>query len=114
MAQELSRRIKRGKSCLKVPFPKGTIRRIKYLKGRWPYLSESDQRTVACTIQLCDVNRWQLNVWDISLTAGSMWEWHSTLPVVAVIETLEVLFVRKMGWSGDRCSFKDANDALRD
>jgi len=69
-------------------FPRGYIRPISHLLRRWPYLEPDSQRTLACMIQLCDINRWNLNMWDIGLTAGTVWEWHCFLPIVFVMETL--------------------------
>ena len=88
IANELDEYIESNQECLNVPFPTGIIRSISELTTRWPYLNRSSARTVACTIQLCDVNRFFMNTWKISLTAGAMWEWHCAIPVLAVIETL--------------------------
>ena len=88
LAQELTEDLKNSSRPLKVGFPKGWIRPITSLKTRWPYLSPTRRRTLACVVQLCDINRWHLNVWSIGLTAGTMLEWHYTLPVTALIETL--------------------------
>ena len=73
---------------IKARFPLGFIRSLASHYQRWPYLSQSRKRTVACVIQLCDVNRFHLNTWSLSLTAGTMWQWYCIMPVVAVIETL--------------------------
>ncbi len=85
---ELSKRSKQSKKAFHVQFPHGQIRKIADLKKRWPYLPDQVCHTLACNIQLCDVNRWQLNTWKIGLTAGTMWEWQCTLPVISTIETL--------------------------
>jgi|SRR6056297_577469 len=78
-------------------FPRGYIRSISELHTRWPYLEEDSQRTLACMIQLCDINRWNLNMWDIGLTAGTVWEWHCFLPVLFVMETVLKEFGIKFG-----------------
>jgi len=88
VADKLPEYIKGKESCVGVKFPRRVIRPLNQLIPRWPYLSRSRARTVACTIQLCDFNRWHLNTWDVGLTCGTMWVWHCTIPVVAVIETL--------------------------
>lgn len=88
IANKLPAHIKKNEKSLGVQFPRKVIRTLKELKPRWPYLSDQRARTVACTIQLCDLNRWHLNTWNVGLTCGSMWLWHCTVPVIAVIETL--------------------------
>lgn len=88
VAELLPAYIKENKTSLGVKFPRGVIRSINELKPRWPYLSDKRARTVACTIQLCDKNRFHLNTWSVGLTCGTMWVWHCTVPVIAVIETL--------------------------
>jgi len=65
---------------------------------------------MACVIQLCDINRWNLNVWRIGLTAGNLWEWHSTIPVIALIETLLIEYYYQNGWSSGDLKFKKAID----
>ena len=97
---------------LEVDFPVGHIRTLASLKQRWPYLSKSRARTVACAIQLCDVNRLFLNTMRVSLTAGAMWEWHVTVPVVAVIETLCYEVVRKENWGDENVRFKKCINIL--
>ena len=83
---------------IKAQFPPGYIRTISSLRSRWPFLSQGRQRTVACMVQLCDVNRWVLNTWDIGLTAGYCYDWLSSLPVVAICEMLAVQFCRQKEW----------------
>lgn len=90
IAQELSNRIKTQKKPIKADFPRGWIRTLNEVKKRWPYLNLEHQRTLACVVQLCDVNRWNLNVWKIELTAGCLVEWHSTIPIISLIEALLV------------------------
>jgi hypothetical protein len=69
-------------------FPRGYIRTYSSLRSRWPYLDDA-QKTLLCqVIQLCDVNRWNLHVWDLSGTAGAACVWHSTIPIIAVIEVI--------------------------
>ena len=97
---------------LEVGFPTGWIRPLAPLKKRWPYLSANRARTVACAIQLCDVNRFMLNTFRVSLTAGAMWEWHVTVPVVAVIETLCYEVCRKEGWAPTGAAFKKCINIL--
>jgi len=88
IADLLPGHLRTNKVALSVKFPRGVIRTIKDLKPRWPYLTGERARIVACTIQLCDKNRWHLNTWEVGLTCGTMWVWHCTIPVIAVIETL--------------------------
>ena len=88
VADKLPEHLEKNEVPLSVQFPRGIIRRLAGLYSRWPYLSQPRQRTVACAIQLCDFNRWHMNTWKVGLTAGTMWQWHCTLPVIAVIETL--------------------------
>ena len=97
---------------LEVHFPTGWIRTLAQLKKRWPYLSRNRARTVACAIQLCDVNRFMLNTFRVSLTAGAMWEWHVTVPVVAVIETLCYEVCRSEGWVPTGAKFNKCINVL--
>ena len=113
IADSLPQHLKRHKECLRIQFPWRVIRPLKSHYTRWPYLSESRKRTVACTIQLCDVNRYHLNVWKIGLTAGTMWEWHCTVPVVAVIETLAYEFGRQFELINEGAKFKKIIDTLQ-
>ena len=83
---------------VKAKFPSGYIRTISSLRSRWPFLAQGRQRTVACMVQLCDVNRWILNTWDINLTAGYCYDWLCSLPVVAICEMLAVQFCRQQRW----------------
>lgn len=110
LAQELTEHTKKVPVC--AAFPRGYIRRLDDIRPRWPYLSPERQRTVACIIQLCDVNRWHLNTWSLGLTAGSVWEWHSTLPVIAVIETLLYEFSLQQGLVRDGAKFHKVIDTL--
>jgi len=112
LAKELGDHAKDRKSRIKVRFPWGVIRRLDDLSERWPYLDPPRRRTVACMIQLCDVNRWHLNVWDIGLTAGSLWEWHCTIPVIAVIECLEHEYGVQEGWISEETKFKKTINTL--
>jgi hypothetical protein len=95
---------------LKAKFPWKYIRPLSAHNDRWPYLSKARRRTVACAIQLCDINRFHLNVWDVSLTAGTMWQWHCSLPVVAVIEALLYEVGVQEGWLAEDARFKKAID----
>lgn len=97
---------------IKAKFPRGFIRKICDIDQRWPYLTRPRRRTLACVIQLCDVNRFHLNTWDLSLTAGSMWQWHSTMPVAALIETLLYEVGVQEGWLKVDSRFKKAIDTL--
>jgi hypothetical protein len=87
-AREITKVLQKEKKPLKLNFPTGWIRPLASQYSRWPYLTAKRQRTLACTIQLCDVNKWNKDVWQIGLTAGAMLEWYYTVPVVALIETL--------------------------
>ncbi|MEI6344446.1 MAG: hypothetical protein WCP41_03650 [Verrucomicrobiota bacterium] len=97
---------------IKAKFPRGFIRKICVIDERWPYLTRKRRRTLACVIQLCDVNRFHLNTWDLSLTAGSMWQWHSTMPVAALIETLLYEVGVQEGWLKEDSKFKKAIDTF--
>jgi|GEM_PF-3011437 len=112
IADSLNSHIKKNQECLKVQFPKNVIRKLESHYDRWPYLTEDRKRTVACTLQLCDVNRWHLNVWKIGLTAGTMWEWHCTVPVIAVIETLSYEYVCQYKLANKNIKFKKVIDTL--
>src|ERR1700730_11660109 len=99
---------------LRVPFPRGYIRPIRETKKRWPYVDDAIARTLACTIQLVDVARWHLNVWDVGLTAGTEWEGHSTVPIVCVIETLLCQFALLNAFiDRENLKFALATDLLR-
>lgn len=105
-AQVLTEHLKAKEGKVGARFPRGFIRPLNAHISRWPYLSDDRQRTVACVIQLCDINRWNLNIWDIGLTAGTVWEWHCSLPVIAVIETLIYEFGVQMGFFKEGTRFE--------
>lgn len=113
IADTLPKHLKKDKEGLRASFPRKVIRPLKEHYDRWPYLSRKRKRTVACTIQLCDVNRWHLNVWDIGLTAGTMWMWHCTLPVIAVIETLSYEFGRQYNLVCEDAKFNKVINTLQ-
>lgn len=113
IADALPEHLKRNQECLRIQFPWKVIRPLKSHYTRWPYLTESRKRTVACTIQLCDVNQYHLNIWKIGLTAGTMWEWHCTVPVVAVIETLAYAFGQQFDLIQDGAKFKKVINTLQ-
>lgn len=69
-------------------FPRGYIRKYSDLRPRWPYLDDAHKTLLCQMVQLCDVNRWNLHIWDLLGTAGAAYVWHSTIPVIAVIEVL--------------------------
>ena len=69
-------------------FPRGYIRTYGELRPRWPYLDEAHQTLLCQMVQLSDVNRWNLHLWDLSGTAGAAYVWHATIPVIAVMEVL--------------------------
>ncbi|WP_406828145.1 hypothetical protein [Microbulbifer sp. ARAS458-1] len=76
-----------GKS-VNAMFPQGYIRKFSELRPRWPYL-DSGHKTLVCQIsQVCDVNAWNLHVWNLLGTAGAAYVWHCTLPLIAIIEVL--------------------------
>lgn len=95
ISDKLPKHLEDHQESLGIDFPRGVIRPLRNHYHRWPYLCGDRKRTVACTIQLCDVNRWHLNVWSLGLPAGTMWVWHCTVPVIAVIETLAYEFSRQ-------------------
>lgn len=112
LAVQLTAEWHTNKKPIKAQFPWGVIRRIDELRQRWTYLTPEHARTVACAIQLCDINRWNLNIWKIELTAGTLWEWHSTLPVIAVIETLCREFALQRGYVKPEAKFKKIINTL--
>ena len=69
-------------------FPRGYIRTYAELRPRWPYLDDAHKTLLCQMVQLCDVNRWNLYVWDLAGPAGAAYVWHSTIPVITVIEVL--------------------------
>ncbi len=113
LAQELTRRKQVTRTGLKARFPTGYIRRIDDISQRLPFLDAERRRTVACALQLCDVNKWFLQTWDVALTAGTMWEWHCTVPIVAVIETLLYEYGRQNQWITGRTDFKKVINTLQ-
>ena len=110
--KEVAAHLDTQKKPLHADFPRGWIRSLNLLRSRWPYLPRHRARTVACAIQLCDVNRFYLSAFKLSLTAGSMWEWHVTLPVVAVIETLSYEVVRNENWGDENVRFEKCINIL--
>ena len=99
LAQELTRLMKKSAEPLKADFPRGYIRPLWQLKSRWPYLPDDKARTAACTIQLCDVNRWNLNMWTIQWTAGDLCEWQASVPLIALVEMIMVEYAVAVGWT---------------
>lgn len=113
LAQEITRRLASANSAVKAQFPRGCIRPLADVSRRWPYLSNRRKRTLACYIQLCDINRWHLNVWDLALTAGTMWVWHATVPVICVVESLILEYGYQQGWLTPETRFKKAINTLQ-
>ena len=112
LASTLTQHVKETGKPLRAKFPTGVIRRIADLEGRWPFLDADRRRTVACTIQLLDVVSWNLNHWKIGLTAGTMWEWHCTLPIVAVVETILREYALQNDWVGPDAKFEKVINTL--
>jgi hypothetical protein len=112
LARQLTTEWASSKKPIKAQFPTGYIRRFQDVSHRWPYLEPDRARTVCCVIQLCDINRWNLNIWKIELTAGTIWEWHSTLPVIAVIETICREFALQRKWIKEDTKFQKALNVL--
>jgi hypothetical protein len=106
LSQELAHRHAESQLQLRVEFPRGCIRSIGELRARWPYVSSDTRRTLACFVQLSDINRWSLNTWEIGLTAGTMWVWQCCLPVVAIVETLLLHYGIRFGWHVPEARFK--------
>lgn len=52
-------------------FPRGYIRKYADLRPRWPYLDDAHKALLCQMVQLCDVNRWNLHMWDLSGGAGA-------------------------------------------
>jgi hypothetical protein len=113
VADRLPDHIKTKQDSLGVKFPWGVIRPLKDHYVRWPYLCQERKRTAACTIQLGDVNRWHLNVWGLGLTAGTMWVWHCTLPVIALVETLAYEYARQFNLNAEGEKPKKVIDTLQ-
>lgn len=85
--------INHNKRNLNIPFPRRVIRKLSDVNNEdYPYLSEDQLHTVGCVLQLSDILTWNLQVWDISLTAGSMWEWHASLQIINLIEFLTIQY----------------------
>lgn len=97
---------------IKAWLPSGVIRKISDLEGRWPYLDYSQRRTCACVLQLCDVNKWFMNIYRVGLTAGTMFVWHNSIPVIALIETLLYQVGRKENWVKEDAHFKKCINTL--
>ena len=95
IAQELTHRLTTATQRSKVELPRGHIRPLHEPTRRWPYVMPETRRTLACFVQLCDVNRWTLNVFEIGLTAGTMWVWQCCIPVIAVRDVHD--FERRVG-----------------
>jgi len=93
---------------VKADFPRGVIRSLASQNKRWPYLTRARQRNVSCVIQLCDINRFHTNAWNVILSGGTMWDWQSSLPVIAVIETLLHEVCSQEGWFKGDIRFKNA------
>jgi len=112
-AQTIADSLRENERQIGAKFPRKFIRPLKDHYDRWPYLDPDRKRTVACVIQLCDINRWNLNVWDIGLTAGTVYEWHSSVPVIAVIETLIHEYGQQMAIFKKGTTFKGAINVLK-
>lgn len=112
LASQLTTAWKEAKKPIKADFPRGYIRTISSCHKRYPYISSARRRTLACVLQLCDINRWNLNVWSIGLTAGTVWEWHCTIPIICVIETLSHEFTVQRSWMAADGKFKKGIDLL--
>ena len=113
VADLLPQHLGEHRCCIEAQFPTGVICTLRSQYYRWPYLSESRKRTVACTIQLCDINSFHLNVWKLRLTAGAMWQWHCSVPVIAVIETLSYEYGVQYRLLKKDSSFKRVIDTLQ-
>lgn len=112
LASQLTAAWTETKKPIKADFPRGYIRTISSCRARYPYISSTRCRTLACVLQLCDINRWNLNIWSIGLTAGTVWEWHCTIPVICVIETLAHEFALQRSWIRDDTKFKTTINML--
>jgi len=95
-----------------VSFPSGFIRQIRTIQKRWPYLDQKVSHTLACVVQLSDVNRWHLSVWNVGLTAGTMWDWHCAVPVIAIIESLLIEYGVLQQWLTRDTKFKKVINVL--
>lgn len=102
----------KNKTPIQAWLPPGVIRKISDLESRWPYLEYGQRRTCACVLQLCDVNRWLMNLYRVGLTAGTMFVWHCSLPVIALIETLLYQVGRKEDWVEEGAQFKKCINTL--
>jgi hypothetical protein len=100
---------------IRAQFPTGYVRKLDDLvTRRWPYLSAEARHKLASIMQLCDVNRWNLNVWDIGADVGSVWEWHCTIPIISVIEALAREYAKIEGWVTGEVRFLNAINVLYD
>jgi hypothetical protein len=108
----LTEHFQETKKPIGVAFPRGFIRPLPEIQARWPYLGRSRSRTLACFVQLCDINRWHLNIWNIGLTAGTVWEWHTAIPVIQVIEALVVEYGVLQQWFKPGTKFYPAINSL--
>jgi hypothetical protein len=73
----------------RAPFPKGVITPINNTLKRYAFKYDSSTgHSVACALQLCEVNDWFMKMWSLDLTAGSMFEWQSVVTTLCIIEGL--------------------------
>lgn len=107
---EWTSRFEENPRMLAVQFPFGHIRTLQNVCSRWHYLPYEKRHKLGCAIQLCDVNRWFLNTWKVSLTAGSEWEWQCVLPVISVMEMLIHSYGTEIGIFQGETRFKKAID----
>ena len=85
--------------------PSGRIQSIDEIAERWPFIPKYRIKHYASVVQLCDVIEWFNSIYSVQLTAGEMWAWHSTVPVVALMEGLlyEVCLIEQ--WIGKKDGF---------
>lgn len=103
---EITRRGESGVANLKVRFPRNFIIPLKTYQSQFPFLDGEQSRNIACTLQLCDVNRWYNKYFDLELTAGAMWEWQITISIAAIVETLLKHYIELQEWEPDKKAFE--------
>ena len=113
IADRLPEHLKQEKQPLDIPFPARVVRPLTVHYHRWPYLSESRKKKVACAVQLCDAMWWHQNIWKMTMTFEPMWEWCCTVPVIAVLEMLAYQFGRQFDMVEKGTGFRKVVNSLR-
>lgn len=115
LANELTSRFTTEQQRIRARFPEGYVRGVDELvASRWPYLARESRLRLASMIQLSDVNRWNLNVWDMGPAVRSTWEWYCSIPLVSMMEALVVQYAKKGGSLETKNQFHDSINFLWD